>query len=91
MINMHYADVEILPEHLPALDRLGSRPTFTRRFQGPAKKSAGKELQEALKDAEVKAIVNALEVVGGNKRMASEILGISIRNLYYKIKRHNIT
>jgi len=29
-------------------------------------------LQEALKDAEVKAIVNALEVVGGNKRMAAE-------------------
>jgi PAS domain S-box-containing protein len=91
MINMHYTDVEILPEHLPALDRLGSRPTFTQRFQGAAKKSTAKELQEAVKDTEVKAIVNALEVAGGNKRMAAEILGISIRNLYYKIKRHNIT
>lgn len=90
MINMHYSDVEILPEHLPALDRLGSRPIFPQRFQGSGERTQARELREAVKDAEVKAILKALEVAGGNRRIAAEILGIGMRSLYYKISRYGI-
>ncbi|NLB73697.1 MAG: sigma-54-dependent transcriptional regulator [Firmicutes bacterium] len=90
MINMYYTDVEILPQHLPALDRLGSRPAPTQRLQGSQEKDAVRKLEETVKDAEVKAIQSALEAASGNKRRASEILGISIRSLYYKINRYNI-
>ena len=43
-----------------------------------------------MKDAEVKEIRKALEVAGGNRRIAAEILGIGVRSLYYKIDRYNI-
>lgn len=91
MINMHYSEVEILPLHLPALDRLGSRPTSMQRFQGSGDRAVARKLQEAVKDAEMRAIRKALEISGGNRRTAARILGISVRSLYYKIERHNIT
>lgn len=90
MINMHYSDIEILPEHLPALDRLGSRSGFAQRFQGSEERTVTRKLREAVKDAEVKEIRKALEVAGGNRRIAAEILGIGVRSLYYKIDRYNI-
>ncbi|MGB4515021.1 MAG: sigma-54-dependent Fis family transcriptional regulator [Bacillota bacterium] len=91
MINMHYRDVEILPEHLPALDKMGSRFGYTQPRPANEQKGAAKELRDAVKDAEISAITRALETAGGNKRIAADILGISIRNLYYKLKRYNIT
>jgi transcriptional regulator with PAS, ATPase and Fis domain len=39
----------------------------------------------------MRAIRKALEISGGNRRTAARILGISVRSLYYKIERHNIT
>jgi transcriptional regulator with PAS, ATPase and Fis domain len=83
--------VEILPEHLPALDKMGSRFGYTQPRPANEQKGAAKELRDAVKDAEISAITRALETAGGNKRIAADILGISIRNLYYKLKRYNIT
>ena len=66
------------------------RQAPTQRLQGSQEKDAVRKLEETVKDAEVKAIQSALEAASGNKRRASEILGISIRSLYYKINRYNI-
>lgn len=43
-----------------------------------------------LKALEKKAIIEALQKTGGNKKRASEILGISLRTLYYKIKEYRL-
>lgn len=43
-----------------------------------------------LKTIEKKAIVDALNKAEGNKKKAAEILGISLRTLYYKIKEYGL-
>ncbi|MCS7164188.1 MAG: sigma-54 dependent transcriptional regulator [Thermodesulfovibrio sp.] len=43
-----------------------------------------------LKSLEKKAIIEALEKTGGNKKQASQLLGISLRTLYYKIKEFGL-
>ena len=43
-----------------------------------------------MKSVEKKAIEDALKRANGNRRSASEILGISLRTLQYKIKEYNI-
>lgn len=43
-----------------------------------------------LRAIEKKAIVDALKKTNGNKKKASELLRISLRTLYYKIKEYNL-
>ncbi|MEN2994956.1 MAG: sigma-54 dependent transcriptional regulator [Thermodesulfovibrio sp.] len=43
-----------------------------------------------LKSLEKKAIIEALEKTGGNKKQACQLLGISLRTLYYKIKEFGL-
>ncbi len=45
---------------------------------------------ESIKDVEKKLIINTLEANNGNKKKTAEILGISERCLYYKIKEYSI-
>jgi len=49
-----------------------------------------KEISGSLKEMEKKAILEALKKTGGNKKKAAELLGISLRTLYYKIKEYNL-
>ncbi len=44
-----------------------------------------------LDEAEKTAIQNVLDEVGGNRRLASERLGISVRSLYYKLERYGLS
>lgn len=44
-----------------------------------------------IKSVEKKAIKDALKRAGGNRRVASEMLGISLRALQYKIKEYGIS
>ena len=44
----------------------------------------------ALAELEREAILQALEVVGGNRRSAAELLGIGERTLYDKLKRYGV-
>jgi two-component system response regulator FlrC len=43
-----------------------------------------------LKDMEREAVLQALEKAGGNRKKAAQILGISLRNLQYKIKEYGL-
>ncbi|MEW5865312.1 MAG: sigma-54-dependent Fis family transcriptional regulator [Bacillota bacterium] len=93
IINMHYSEVEILPEHLPALGRwqFGTQaaPGSPQGMEG--RSSAGvPRLREAIERAERRAILRALEAAGGSKTLAAKMLGIGLRNLYYKIKRYGV-
>jgi len=47
-------------------------------------------LEGSLKELEKKAIENALERFGGNKKKTAEYLGISLRTLQYKIKNYGL-
>ena len=58
------------------------------RFEAPTRSSA--PATQRLSDLEREAIVNTLEFVRGNRRLAAERLGIGLRTLYEKLKRYGI-
>jgi two-component system response regulator AtoC len=47
-------------------------------------------LRDAVDDAERRAITHALQAVGGNRREASQRLGVSLRTLFYKMERYGL-
>jgi transcriptional regulator with PAS, ATPase and Fis domain len=47
-------------------------------------------LSGKLVDMENRAIEDALEQTGGNRKQAADVLGISLRALQYKIKEYKI-
>jgi len=65
-----------------------------RHLQGDAAmrmpKNAAIEPLRTLKDLEKEAIEEALNRVGGNRRKAADILGISARTLYRKLKEYDL-
>ncbi|MGE5574399.1 MAG: sigma 54-interacting transcriptional regulator [Bacteroidota bacterium] len=98
IINMHYSEVEILPGHLPALGRFQQVLQATRANAHAQARGAEQQpasgvsmLQDAVERAERRAILRALEATGGNKTAAAKLLGVGLRNLYYKIKRYGIS
>ena len=54
---------------------------------------AGNEvtLRDAVEAAERQAIRAALDATAGNRRGAAERLGVSLRTLFYKMERYDIT
>lgn len=73
------ADELIEPEHLPA-ELHSDAP----RRQGPLVEL---RIGSSLADAEATLIEVTLENLGGDKKRAAEILGISLKTLYNKLKR----
>ncbi len=55
----------------------------------PAVSATGPEVRP-LADLEKEAILHALEVVGGNRRRAAELLGIGERTLYDRLKKYGV-
>ncbi|MCG0275572.1 MAG: sigma-54-dependent Fis family transcriptional regulator [Thermosediminibacteraceae bacterium] len=86
IINMKFGETVIEKKHLPQF-------YF---HQKDGKSTAGSEtkllkpLKEILEDAEREAIKSALEKAGGNRNEAAKILGISVRNLFYKLKKYKL-
>jgi two-component system response regulator AtoC len=56
----------------------------------PGSGSVVRSLREATDRAEREAIVDALQRVGGNRREAARSLRVSLRTLFYKMRRHRI-
>ena len=55
----------------------------------PAVTATGTEVRP-LAELEKEAILHALEVVGGNRRRAAELLGIGERTLYDRLKKYGV-
>ncbi len=53
-------------------------------------KTTKSDVVKPLVELEKEAILQALEVVGGNRRRAAELLGIGERTLYDKLKRYGV-
>jgi DNA-binding NtrC family response regulator len=49
--------------------------------------AASLELKSQVEAVERQAIQRALEASGGNRRQAASLLGISLRTLFYKMRR----
>jgi len=85
MINIRPNEKVIGVAHLPAPDRgKPGNPSFAKERTAPA------TLEDAVSSAERVAIVGALRETGGNREKAASMLGIALRNLYYKIRKYGI-
>jgi transcriptional regulator with PAS, ATPase and Fis domain len=70
----------LLPDHLP--------PRFRPGKPVPAKVSF--EIGTPLQDVEREMIVRALAAAQNNRKLAADLLGISRRALYNKLRKHDI-
>ncbi|GAB6935433.1 sigma-54-dependent Fis family transcriptional regulator [Calditerricola yamamurae] len=84
IINMKFNETVIRVSHLPPLDQQGGTvPAHSqRRTDGPIE-----PLEAVVRRAEAEHIARALDATGGNKTEAARLLGISVRNLYYKLNK----
>ncbi|UCZ54622.1 sigma-54-dependent Fis family transcriptional regulator [Bacillus shivajii] len=87
MIHMHYADKAIDDSHIPDLINDQSE---THRLSSNDHSTSEQTLQERLDEEEENIIAETLRKNGGNKTKTAKQLGLSVRNLYYKIEKHGI-
>ncbi|AIF53133.1 PAS modulated sigma54 specific transcriptional regulator, Fis family [Pelosinus sp. UFO1] len=85
MINMRFSESTMLFSHLPPLLPLAGSCDMAKISTVNTS-----TLAEALERAEHEAVVAALAANRGCRENTAKQLGISLRNLYYKIKKYNI-
>jgi transcriptional regulator with PAS, ATPase and Fis domain len=86
MVAMKPAEKTIEGVHLPLFECEKIGQAIIGSPSGPARK-----LNEVLAEAEKAAIERALDEAGGNREQAAKLLGTAVRNLYYKMKKYEIT
>ncbi|WP_047151940.1 sigma-54 interaction domain-containing protein [Aneurinibacillus tyrosinisolvens] len=92
LINMRFQETTIFPRHLPELTA-GDVPGSTRGMtKGDAELPLenGRTLNEMLEEVEAQIIKNALLHNKSNKTATARQLGLSIRNLYYKLEKYGL-
>ena len=93
MINMRFQETVIQPYHLPELAGVPDQP---RAEGGQSGYSTGhlkledKPLNKQLEEVEAEIIRAALDRRNGNKTATARDLGLSVRNLYYKIEKYGL-
>ncbi|QOT00664.1 sigma 54-interacting transcriptional regulator [Brevibacterium sp. JNUCC-42] len=88
IIHMKFTEVEIMPHHLPPLER-----THVPQGESMQQKPASREnrtLKQAVEEAEKQCILQELQKAKGNRTEAARQLGVSLRNLYYKMEKLGI-
>ncbi|GGE10551.1 putative sigma L-dependent transcriptional regulator YqiR [Marinithermofilum abyssi] len=86
MITMEFHDQVMRKEHLPPLNV--SDPVIKRL---PGEEEADASLQEVVARAEKEHIRRVFQACKGNKTETAKRLGISVRNLYYKMEKYQLT
>jgi PAS domain S-box-containing protein len=92
LINMKFQETTVQPYHLPDLpaanrageEKDGKKITAKKGWQDM------RTLNERLEEVESDIIREVLEQNGGNKTATARQLGVSIRNLYYKIEKYGL-
>ncbi|MDD3850403.1 MAG: sigma 54-interacting transcriptional regulator [Firmicutes bacterium] len=91
IINMKFNDTVILEEHLPRIiERKTGWSDANEEAYIPDSVNTSVPLNKVLDDTEREYIKKVLHQVGHNKTEAARRMGISIRNLYYKLNKHQI-
>ena len=90
MVNMKVTDTALEERHLPKffdsdLALAGSRPDR----EMPLEKETV-TLAAAVEATERELILSTLRKLGGNRSKTAEVLGVSIRNLYYKMEKYHL-
>ncbi len=86
IIFLHYNETIIQAGHLPELQN----SQVKEKEEDDAKAIHTETLAVQLERYEAKVINSTLDAVNGNKTAASKLLGISVRNLYYKLEKYGI-
>ncbi|QSS98896.1 sigma 54-interacting transcriptional regulator [Pontibacillus sp. ALD_SL1] len=87
MIYMNMNEEEVKLSHLPELFEHPKNPV---RKEDRSTEWEGQTLQQSLEDFEKKVIKDAFRSCEGNKTKTAKALGVSIRNLYYKLDKFGI-
>ncbi len=102
VVVMRFDEVVVEPEHLPPLsfvgegchETMGSPDRFTPSAPGQTvpgeTEPAIRSLDEVVSQAEQRHIRSVLAQCDGNRTRCAEALGISVRTLQYKLRRHEI-
>ncbi|MEH7886865.1 sigma-54-dependent Fis family transcriptional regulator [Bacillus sp. JJ1609] len=86
IIFLNYNDTMIEVQHLPDLQ--SGQPKGKLEHADPL--ILTESLSSQMEKYEAKIIRDILEAVNGNKTLAAKKLGVSVRNLYYKLEKHGI-
>jgi len=73
------ADAEVASQHLPRELAPGGAPSRALRF----------EVGASIGDVEQRLILATLDVYGGNKRKAADVLGVSLKTLYNRLNSYS--
>ncbi|MED3624410.1 sigma 54-interacting transcriptional regulator [Neobacillus thermocopriae] len=88
IIFMNFHELLIDTHHLPELQRKeGQEPSV---FLNADSFKSDRPLSEMLDEYEAKIIKHTLQRFKGNKTQTAKALGLSVRNLYYKIEKYNL-
>ncbi|MED4223747.1 sigma-54-dependent Fis family transcriptional regulator [Neobacillus cucumis] len=89
IIFMKYNETLINVHHLPELRNINSR-NVSSLGNANENHSLAKTLPEMLEEFEAKIIQETLNRLNGNKTLTAKTLGLSVRNLYYKLEKFNL-
>lgn len=89
IINMNFNEVIVDVHHIPHLE---TKMIYKKESIAPIAISLenSRTLTEMIEEFEAKVIYSELNKNKGNKTKTAKDLGISLRNLYYKIEKHKI-
>ncbi|MEH7414768.1 sigma-54-dependent Fis family transcriptional regulator [Neobacillus drentensis] len=87
IIFMNYNDTFIDIHHLPDLRK---RITETSGVSAPEQFNLDQTLPEMIEEYEARIIQETLSRLNGNKTLTAKTLGLSVRNLYYKLEKYNL-
>ncbi len=92
IINMKHNETTILEEHTPKLNiKYSNILEPIKALDEQYIMNEDVKLEEVLSETERKFILMTLNKYENNKTKTAEVLGISIRSLYYKLEKYNIT
>lgn len=90
IINMKRNENVILNRHLPQISLFTHKEAIFTNIENIDSEEDDLNLKNVLAKAEKNFIIKTLKKYDYNKTKAANVLGISIRNLYYKMKKYNI-
>ncbi|MCP1354314.1 sigma-54 interaction domain-containing protein [Aneurinibacillus migulanus] len=93
LINMKFQETTVQPYHLPELaatDGEEKNAGKAEKIKDGKHREDSRTLNERLEEVEANIIRESLRSHSGNKTATAKQLGVSIRNLYYKIEKYGL-
>jgi PAS domain S-box-containing protein len=92
IIFMNYNETFIDVHHLPELKNRKpvNEPAASSTSIGAAPVSSQHSLAKMMEEYEAKILQQTLNRLNGNKTLTAKTLGLSVRNLYYKLDKYNL-